>query len=216
MDDPKPDLRAYYEAEVETRVRPLLSSRRAALADEFARFLSGEGRSSIVDFGSGPGRDGERFASAGLSYLGVDLAFGNAVLAKELGVTVLQADLLAPPFRRHSFEGGWSMSTLMHFREQDVRQAVVELAGLLRPGSPMLIGMWGGEGGDVVSEMGVPGHRRYFGLRSQEQNAALLASRSNEIEWSAVWEFGESEWEYHLFRLRACNQFGLTDEFSGR
>ncbi len=202
MEDPRPEIRAYYEAEAQTRVRQLLPSRRAALADEFALLLTREGRSSIIDFGSGPGRDGEHFVAAGLSYIGLDLAFGNAVWAKERGIAVLQADLLAPPVRQHSFDAGWSMSALMHLREQDVSLAVAGLADLLRPGSPILIGMWGGDGGDVMSEIGVPGHRRYFGLRSQGQNEALLGGSGVEIEWSSVWEFGAAEWEYHLFRLR--------------
>jgi SAM-dependent methyltransferase len=197
------DLRSYYEAEARLRVRAALSEQRIALIEDFITLLQSENRRSVVDFGAGPGHDGERFVGAGHTYVGVDLAHGNALLAAERNVTVVQAHLAALPFKSDSFEAGWSMSTLMHFPETEVPAAMRAMSETLQPGAPFLVGVWGGDDGDVISDSGIEGHRRFFSLRSHEQNGELLTA-GGAIEWSTTWNFGAGEWAYHLFRLRAA------------
>ncbi len=195
------DLRSYYEAEATLRKRKPLSSMRVALIDEYILLLRDEGRRSVIDFGAGPGLDGARFVNAGHRYVGVDLAHGNAVLAGENNVTVVQAHLGALPFQPRRFDAGWSMSTLMHIREVDTADALHEMIAVLRPGAPMHVGLWGGPDGDVISEQGIDGQRRLFSLRSFRRNQELLGAFAT-IEWSTSWDFGPEEWPYHLFRLR--------------
>lgn len=201
MDAIKQGLRAYYEAEAAQGSRTALPDRRQALVAEFIALLHHEHRRSVVDFGSGPGLDGERFVAGGLAYLGVDLSVGNARLARKKGLTVVPADLSALPFVRHSLDAGWSMSTLMHLPEEQVSEAVHAMRAALAPGAPMCIGLWGGEFGDVMSEHGLEDHQRFFSLRTFERNAALI-SVAGRIEWSTTMTFDQGDWSYQLFRLR--------------
>lgn len=202
MDGALSDLRSYYEAEARQRVRATLRGARVGLVTEFIQVLEREGRRSVIDIGAGPGLDGDHFVAAGMEYVGIDLALGNAQLAAGRGVTVLHADLRALPVRRHAFRAAWSMSALMHLSEDGVGAAVREMADALEPGSPMVVGMWGGDYGDVVSENGIAGQRRLFSLRSCDRNAALLAN-GGEIESMTTWDLGDDEWEYQVFRLRS-------------
>lgn len=211
MDDIGRDLRSYYEAEARARTRTVLSERRVAVVDEFLSLMQAERRRSVVEFGAGPGLDGARFVDAGHRYVGVDLAHGNALLAAERNVTVVQADIAALPFAPGAFDAGWSMSTLMHVPEADVSATVSELVRLLRPGAPLFVGLWGGDQGQIVSEQGVEGQRRMFSLRSPGRNRELLAA-SAPIEWSTTWDLGPDHWSYQLFRLRV----GATAEDSSR
>jgi len=189
----------------------VLSERRVAVVDEFLSLMQAERRRSVVEFGAGPGLDGARFVDAGHRYVGVDLAHGNALLAAERNVTVVQADIAALPFAPGAFDAGWSMSTLMHVPEADVSATVSELVRLLRPGAPLFVGLWGGDQGQIVSEQGVDGQRRMFSLRSPGRNRELLAA-SAPIEWSTTWDLGPDHWSYQLFRLRV----GATAEDSSR
>lgn len=203
VDESGRDLRCYYEAEAEQRVRRTLLGRRVGLVADFIRELESEGRRSVIDIGAGPGLDGEQFVAAGMEYVGVDLALGNARLAAERGVTVLQADLCALPVRHDAFHAAWSMSTLMHLPAERVGKAVRQIADVLQPGSPIVVGVWGGDHGDVVSEKGIPGQRRLFSLRSLDRNAALLAN-GGKIESTTTWDFGDDAWEYQVFRIRSA------------
>lgn len=122
MDSVQQSLRAYYEEEARLRLRKPVTGRRVELRDEFLTLLRAEGRRSVVDFGAGPGRDGEALVIEGLDYVGLDLANANGVLAAERGITVVQGSVDAPPIRAESFDAGWSMSTLMHIPRTSFRK----------------------------------------------------------------------------------------------
>lgn len=200
--DVRADLKAYYEQEAQQRTRKPLAGPRVVLRSEFLEILKHEGRRSIVDFGSGPGRDGAAFFQAGHRYLGVDLAYGNATLAAERGIDVVPSSIAEPPLRDHSFDAGWSMSTLMHLPDTEVPDAMVAMTAVLRPGAPMVIGLWGGELGDHIDDTQLAGQRRLFSLRSPKRNRELLESAA-QVEHEEVWsDAGPDGWHYQVFRLR--------------
>lgn len=201
MDNARQDLRAYYEEEARLRLRKPVTGRRVQMRDEFVALLQAERRRSVVDYGAGPGRDGEAFVVAGLDYVGLDLAHANGVLAAERGVTVVQGSVDAPPFCTRSFDAGWSMSTLMHIPEATVPECLSAMTAPLRPGAPFVVGLWGGDRGDVISELGPAGHRRFFSLRPFDVNHRLLAACAT-VEHASVWDLGDGEWQYHVFQLR--------------
>lgn len=201
MDSVQQNLRAYYEEEARLRLRKPLTGRRVELCDEFVALLQAERRRSVVDFGAGPGRDGEAFVTAGLDFVGLDLAHANGVLAAERGINVVQGSVGAPPFRQGSFDAGWSMSTLMHIPEEQVPGTLYAMTASLRPGAPLVVGVWGGDQGDLVGEFGLAGHQRLFSLRPFGLNRRLFAA-CGEVEHASTWDLGADEWQYQVFQLR--------------
>lgn len=202
VSDTQADLREYYETEAKLRRRGPLRGRRVELRDEFAQLLSHEGRASVLDLGAGPGGDGQGFQSAGLRFVGVDLAYGNARLALEANLEVVQGSVTSLPVRTASFDAGWSLSTFMHLDEQHLRVAVAEMVRAVRPGAPVVVGLWGNESeATVVSDKEIPGSQRPFYLRSFDRNRQLLTENA-ELEQSQRWEAASGEWDYHVFRLR--------------
>ena len=156
----------------------------------------------MVDIGAGPGRDGEAFRAAGFRFVGVDLAIGNARLAADQGVDVLQGSITDLPIRSATFDAGWSLSTLMHLDEVAAGRAVDELARVLRPGAPVLIGLWGREAeGLQIEDRDLPGSRRPFHHRSFDHNRELLAARAD-VEEASLWVAAADDADYQVFRLR--------------
>ena len=202
MDVARQNLRAYYEEEARLRLRDHVAGSRVELRDDFVSLLNAESRQSVVDFGAGPGRDGEAFVAAGLDFVGLDLAHANTVLASQRGVTVVQGSIDAPPFRQRTFDAGWSMSTLMHIPTDEVPATVTAIIATLRPGAPFFVGVWGGGQGDVIGESGLAGFQRFFSLRPFALNLRLFAA-CGEVEHATTWDFGPDEWQYQLFQLRA-------------
>jgi SAM-dependent methyltransferase len=201
MDSAQQYLRAYYEEEARLRLRKPVTGRRVELRDEFVVLLQAERRQSVVDFGSGPGRDGEAFVAAGLDFVGLDLAHANGVLAAERGISVVHGSVGAPPFRQGSFDAGWSMSTLMHIPENEIPRTLSAMTATLRTGAPLLVGMWGGDQGDIIGEFGLAGHQRLFSLRPFDVNHSLFAA-CGEVEHASTWDLGADEWQYQVFQLR--------------
>lgn len=196
-------LREYYEAEAAGRLRPRHGGRRDEFRSWFVDRLVGEGASTVVDVGAGPAVDGEAFVARRLRYVGVDLAVGNALLARERGLELVPASLFELPFAAASFDAGWSMSTLQHVPDDRFDAAVAEIVRVMRPGAPIGLGIWGGQELVVTSERSDSGLElpRHFTLRTHGRTRAMLA-RHGEIESFESFAPETSEWEYELAVLR--------------
>lgn len=196
------ELRAFYEHEAEQRTRRALRGMRVERRNAFIDLLVRERRSSVLDAGAGPGLDGAGFRAAGLRFVGIDLAIGNAKLASESGLVVVPGSILALPMRPRTFAAGWSFSTLMHLPADDAGLAIGEILAVLEPGGPLAIGLWGSEAEEVTVDEGWPGGaRRPFHHRSFEHNRAVAAARG-EVEAAERLTIPEHS-DYHLFLLRA-------------
>lgn len=200
-DSAEAELRSYYEHEAALRTRTELRGFRLGIREEFLALLRFEQRRSIIDLGSGPGLDGVAFAEAGMNYVGLDLALGNAALAARSGLAVLQGSIARPPLRPGSFDAGWSMSTFMHVPAERAGNVAAAMVGPLRRGAPLLVGFWGGNRRDEIDDSRIDGERRLFSLRSVDHNRRLLR-RGGEIEREATWDVGPDGWEYQVFLLR--------------
>lgn len=205
MDETRADLRAYYEQEAIQRTRKPLTGRRVEIRAEFIAMLASEGRCRVLDLGAGPGGDGQAFVDAGCTYVGLDLAHGNGVLAAERGITVIQGSLTAPPFRAGAFDAGWSMSTLMHLPEEEVPQALMDMIGPLSSGAPLMVGLWGGERQDVITASKTGGEQRLFSYRPLSANQQLLEA-AGPVERADSWDVvpggAERGLQYQLFLIR--------------
>ncbi len=170
------------------------------LRDDFVSLLEREGRTSVLDFGAGPGHDTIAFCDAGLTGVGIDLAHGNGALAGEAGATVIQASIARPPIRPQSFDAGWSMATLMHIPEAEVSDTLEGMISPLRPEAPLLIGLWGGPR-RTIDDDGIEGQRRPYHYRPAPENRELLAAHGT-VEHEEVWSVGLDDSEFQVFRLR--------------
>ena len=203
MTRPPADLADYYEKEARLRQRGRPRDARVRLRAEFIELLHAEGRPTVVDFGAGPGQDGDGFEEAGIAYVGLDLAHGNGVLAAERGIVTIQGSIVAVPFGPASFAAAWSMSTLMHLDEADASTAVASMAASLTPGAPFLLGMWGcEEEASLMQSDGVPGATRPFHVRTFEHNRTLLAEHGD-LDRADSWVGASGDWDYHVLQLRA-------------
>ena len=193
------ELRSYYEAEAAQRLRGPLHGLRLEWRAAFIDGLRDEQRTSVVDFGAGPGRDVAAFNDAGLEAIGLDLAVGNARLAHEAGMHVVPADVARPPVRPRTFEAAWSMSTLMHLADDETLDALGAMGHTTVPGSPMVVGVWGGD--DVLRfDAAIEGERRPFYRRSVSSNQTLFSQVAT-VESVEEFDLGSSG--YQLFHLRS-------------
>lgn len=196
------DLVAYYDNELAYRVRRELSAQRLARRGAYLELLHREGRLSVLEIGSGPGRDGTAFAAAGVAYTGVDLAPGSVDACRSLGLDAHVASVLDLPFADGAFDAGWTMSTLLHVANADFDTALSEIVRVLWPGAPLAIGLWGASEGreefwDEGADLGPP---RFFSIRD---DAALHASlrRFGSVEEAATWP-GQGSLHYQWAVLR--------------
>ncbi|MEL7156485.1 MAG: class I SAM-dependent methyltransferase, partial [Actinomycetota bacterium] len=103
------DLIRYYDQDAPRRDNAALGPTRIAWRNRFIELLAAEDRRRVIEFGCGPGHDGEAFAAAGLSWTGIDLSIEHARRAAGHGVPAVVGSLFHPPVRPRAFDAAWAM-----------------------------------------------------------------------------------------------------------
>ncbi len=203
------DLVAYDTGELHARVDRELAEPRIARRTTYLDQLQRENRSTVLELGCGPGRDGEAITAAGFAYTGVDLSPASVEACRALGLRAEVASVLELPFADATFDAGWTMSTLLHVADEDLDQALQEIVRVLRPGAPLAIGLWGDvSGSEQIWEDGKGyGPGRFFSIRSDDSLRAVL-ERYGDLEQWATWEDGRVM-HYQWAVLRLSVSWGL-------
>jgi SAM-dependent methyltransferase len=106
------------------------------LQKDFLALLPKKG--SVLDHGCGFGRDSKLFQDAGHTVVGIDLSKELLKMASGISPksTFQLCDIsVALPFRDMTFDGVWSMTTLIHLRSlEEVEFALKEIFRVLKPG----------------------------------------------------------------------------------
>jgi len=137
--------------------------------------------SRLLDVGAGRGRFVASARAAGYEAEGVEPTGRGVTAARALGVTLRQARLEDTDVVRESLDAVTAWHVIEHL--DDPASAVVRMAGWLRPGGVLLIGVpnvdslqarWGGE---RWYHLDLPRHRTHFtpaGLRALVAGAGLV------------------------------------------
>ncbi|AKU16748.1 class I SAM-dependent methyltransferase [Luteipulveratus mongoliensis] len=197
------DLVTYYDSEAAERTVRALPPEREAARSSYADLLGRENRASVLEIGSGPGRDGVALRDTGLRYTGVDLAPESVALCRQEGLDVHVASVHELPFEDDAFEAGWTMSTLLHVPDTDLDSALGEIVRVLRPGAPLAVGVWGAaQSREETWDEGTGFGPRFFSLRSDADLREQLASYG-EIEEFRTWPgHGGLHYQWAVLRCR--------------
>ena len=201
MDELEDLVAAYYDQEGSARETMPLGAVRLAARDRFLALLAAEGRTTVLEVGSGPGRDAVAVAAAGFDVTAVDRSPGHVRLAAAAGVRAIVASVLAVPFAPATFDAGWTMSTLVHVPDARWDTALASLVGALRPGAPLAIGLWGGVDDERWQEPRGDLPTRFFSRRSHDRVQDMLA-RHAAVESFETWPGNGPGWEYQIAVLR--------------
>jgi SAM-dependent methyltransferase len=99
------------------------------------KYIGGEARFTILDFGCGPGRDLKVFADLGHVAVGLEGAAQFAVMARtHSGCEVWQQDFLKLDLPDNHFDGVFANATLFHVPSQELPRVLLELHASLKPG----------------------------------------------------------------------------------
>jgi SAM-dependent methyltransferase len=169
----KDDLVAAYDSDVERRNAMTPAVWRTDIVDRFTESARELGAESVLELGCGTGQLARYVADKGFDVVAIDLSPENVAKTRLRDVKAETADFASLPFPNDSFDASFAMNSLLHVPPGDLSDVLTEIARVLRPGSPLLIVVWGGvtEEGTVDSEWLDP--PRYFSSYSDDDLLAL-------------------------------------------
>ncbi len=200
--DLEADLAKFYDQQAPERAMRRPPQDRDDARRRFVELLRAEGRTSVLEIGTGTGRDAVSLQAVGLAVSGIDLSAEHVRYCREAGIDCRQASLLAMPFEDDAFEAGWTMSVLLHVPNEQIDTAFAEIGRVLAPGAPLAVGVWGGPDEEAIRDQDRLEPARFFSRRSDEGWRRIL-ERHGEIEQFEVWaDQGAADEHYQFSVLR--------------
>lgn len=181
----------YYDTELIARRDRPLGGERLARMDWFIAECRSRGHSSVVEVGSGAGRDGVRMRAGGLTYRGVDLSPVGVDICTSLGLDTQVAPATDLPFADDEFDAGWTMSTLMHLPGDEIVVALEQIHRVVKHGGLLAVGVWG----STAANTRIDEHGRRFEQRTDEQLRSLL-TRIGTVEQFETWSWFDNGGHY--------------------
>jgi SAM-dependent methyltransferase len=196
------DLRAAYDAQVETRDRAPLEAWKEALRRQFLARLQAEHRHTLVDLGAGPGIHGRFFADAGLDVLCTDLSPAMVEACRAKGLPAVATDFLhLPEHLPHPMDAAFALNCLLHVPPDDLPRVLHTIHGVLEPDGLFFLGQYGGIDFHAVRERDTYEPKRYFSFLPDAQLRALAEVNFQVLEFQVVELPGETEPDFHFQAL---------------
>ena len=159
---------------------------------------------SILEIGSGGGRDAKELIALGYHYTGTDISTGLLQVAKQAlpGQIFVQQSVYDLSFWPE-FDGFWASAVLLHVPRSRIHQALSQIRRNLRVGAIGFISLKDGQGEQVETEIFDDREiRRHFTYWTREEFEAILPSASFELV-DYIFHPRSARTRWHCFFVRA-------------
>jgi SAM-dependent methyltransferase len=135
---------------------------------KFLELLQQEHKQDLLEVGAGHGLDSQFFQSQGLKVTCVDLAPGMVELCRQKGLNAQVMDMADLSFPDGSFDGIYSMNSLLHLGKQELPAVLRRLSTLLRKGGLAYLGVYGGFAAEGIWETDGYEPKRFYSFFTDE------------------------------------------------
>lgn len=145
------------------------------LINDLNLFMNSMSGKTILDVGSGSGRDSKYFLENGFKPLCLDFSQAMIDMCKLKGLEGVVCDFEKMTFKEKSFAGIWAYTSLLHISKKNISLVLENIYKILENNGIFYIGMKEGEGEYVkkTSKYGKDG--RHFSLYYLDELSDLLS-----------------------------------------
>jgi len=180
------DLRTAYDAKAVDRDVANPAPWKIQERSQFLAELQREGKTRLLELGSGPGRDGQFFRDSGLSVVCTDLSAAMAELCREKGLEAHVMDFLHLDFPAQSFDAVFAMTCLLHVPGASLPAVLRSINRVLRPGGLFYMGVYGGHNAEGPMPDDDYQPKRFFAYYEDHQIIKVLSAVFDLVYFRAV------------------------------
>jgi ubiquinone/menaquinone biosynthesis C-methylase UbiE len=162
-----------------------------------AKFVELSGK-SILDVGSGPGRDGLLLQQAGKDVMCIDASEAMVQLSSARGLPSILAEFDALPFENQTYDGVWSYTALLHTPKKSVETPLQEISRVLKPSGLFALGLIEGDTEEYKESSGVD-MPRWFSFYQKEEVERLCEKQGFELVYFETFKPGSKNYLNFIF-----------------
>jgi len=163
------DLILAYDRAVDERDKYGIPDWKKRERQRFLELLHAEGKSSLIDVGSGPGTHAVYFQEHGIDVTCIDLSPRNVEKCKNRGLEAFVCDAIDLKSLGRTFDAAFAMNSLLHVPRTQLPKALSSIRDTLNPAGLFYWGQYGGEERQGVYEEDKYEPKRFFSLLNDEQ-----------------------------------------------
>lgn len=169
--------------------------------DFFIDKLNGD---KILDIGCGSGRDAEYFVSKDLDVIGIDLSdrFIEISKAKVPNAQFIKMDMRNINFPVNSFDGIWSMASLLHIPKLEIKDTIIKFREVLKTNGIVYISVKLGEGEKFVKRDRYKGLEKFFAFYTESEISDLLKDYGFEIIKLSLYKVPKQDTWIDVFAIK--------------
>ncbi len=141
----------------------------------FLSLLKKERKNTLLEIGSGTGRDSRFFQDGGLTVTCIDLSPENIKLCHQKGLTALVMDVGELQFPADSFDAVYALNSLLHLPHVELPVVLRRINAVLKPHGLFYLGVYGGYDHEGVWERDSYTPQRFFAFYSDERVQQIAA-----------------------------------------
>ncbi len=143
--------------------------------ERFLGLLRAEGKSSLVDIGSGPGTHAVYFREHGIDVTCVDLSPVNVERCRGKGLRALLGDVMDLGFLGGAFHAAFAMNSLLHVPRARLPKTLASIRDTLCPTGLFYWGQYGGVDRQGIFEEDTYEPKRYFSFLDDEEMSRVAS-----------------------------------------
>lgn len=206
------DLRKAYDRQATDRNAGEIAEWKIRERADFLSMLKNEGKNTLLEIGSGPGRDGFFFQENGLKVTCIDLSPENIHLCREKGLTAYVMDMSNMSFPDNSFDAAYSLNSLLHLSKVELSGVLRTISNLLKPEGLFYMGVYGGNDFEGVRENDVTIPSRFFSYYTDTHLLEVVGEVFEILDFRQIKYREDADHHFQsLFLKKRSQQSELTD-----
>lgn len=185
-DELRTGLRESYGRKARERDSAAVKPWKAEERQRFLALLRDEGRSTLLELGAGPGKDGEFFRDHGLDVVCTDLSPEMVALCESKGLTARVMDLSDLDFPPDTFDAVYALNSLLHLPDRELPAALRGVRTVLGPGGLFYLGVYGGVDHEGVWEDDPYEPKRFFSFRTDGRMREIVAGQFEVLSFRRI------------------------------
>jgi SAM-dependent methyltransferase len=167
-------LRQSYDRHAAERDQHQIEPWKVEQRQRFLDRLVESGARTLLEIGSGTGRDGLFFQQQGLDVTCIDLSPEMVALCQRKGLRAYVRDFLALDFPAASFDAVYALNCLLHVPNRDLSAVLASIQQVLKPDGLFFLGLYAGDDFEGIWEQDTYEPKRFFSLRTDESIKAAV------------------------------------------